>query len=112
MTNFESNKKIHIENKEIEKVNSYKYLGQTTHLKETISNLQGKSGMELPRKIQRNFSRREDATLPKKISLQPMYPPYNDLRLPSMVINKSSDTKTESSTKGNGKEDARNKTQR
>ena len=35
MTNFENNKDIHIDNAKIEKVTSYKYLGQTTHLKET-----------------------------------------------------------------------------
>ena len=35
MTNFETNETIQIEDEIIEKVKSYKYLGQTTHLKDT-----------------------------------------------------------------------------
>ena len=35
MTNFDSNREIHIESERIEKVDSYKYLGQTTWLQDT-----------------------------------------------------------------------------
>ena len=35
MTNYVNNQKIYIENEEIEQVKDYKYLGQTTHLKDT-----------------------------------------------------------------------------
>ena len=35
MTNFQNDKEIHIENEKIEEVTNYKYLGQTTYLKDT-----------------------------------------------------------------------------
>ena len=36
MTNFDSSNEIHIESERIEKVDSYKYLGQTTWLQDSI----------------------------------------------------------------------------
>ena len=49
MTNFETTNKVHIENEEIEKVQSYKYLGQTTFLKDT-------SKEEVARRIRAGWS--------------------------------------------------------
>ena len=49
MTNFVTTNKVHIENEEIEKVHSYKYLGQTTFLKDT-------SKEEVARRIRAGWS--------------------------------------------------------
>ena len=35
MTNFQNDQEIHIESEKIEEVTNYKYLGQTTYLKDT-----------------------------------------------------------------------------
>ena len=53
MTNFQNDQEIHIESEKIEEVTNYKYLGQTTYLKDTTkrrSHLQDSSWMELFRK--------------------------------------------------------------
>ncbi|GFS07190.1 endonuclease-reverse transcriptase [Elysia marginata] len=49
MTNFQTTKKIQIENKEMKRVQSYKYLGQTTSLKDT-------SNEEVARRIRAGWS--------------------------------------------------------
>ncbi|GFN75299.1 endonuclease-reverse transcriptase [Plakobranchus ocellatus] len=63
--------------------------------------------MELLRKKQRDFLRRQNAHFFKKTSLRPMCPPHHDLRMPNLVIDKSYDPKVKSCTKSNGEKDTR-----
>ncbi|GFN93010.1 endonuclease-reverse transcriptase [Plakobranchus ocellatus] len=111
MNNFESNKDITIDKEKIEKVESYKYLGQTTYLKDTTKE-------EVTCRIRAGWScfgrnrdvlRRQNAHFSKKTSLRPVCPPHHDLRMPNLVIDKSYDPKVKSCTKSNGDKDTRNK---
>ncbi|KAK3803056.1 hypothetical protein RRG08_027978 [Elysia crispata] len=81
MTNFESNENIHIENEEIEKVNSYKYLGQTTHLKETTKE-------EVTCRIRAGwscFGRNKEIFQDEKMPLSLKRQVYNQCILPTMT---------------------------
>ena len=76
----------------IEKVTEFKYLGQTTHLKNTtkiINISQYQSSVELFWKTKKNKKEiLQDKQLPislKKTSNGPMYLANNDLWLPNMV---------------------------
>ena len=109
MINYPNQDSLYIENEEIEKVEHYKYLGQTTYLKETTKE-------EIKCRIRtgwgcfgrnRGFSRREITNVSQKTSLRPMCSPKYDIWLSNVVIIKSDGTEVENSSKSHGEEDVK-----
>ena len=88
MTNFESTDKINIEGKEIEKVDQYKYLGQTIVMEDRTANevqLRIKAGWSV---FGRQATKKGDTYVLEKKSIQSTHKPNTDLWLPNMDTNK------------------------
>ena len=108
MINYPNQDSLCIENEEIEKVEHYKYLGQTTYLRETTKEeIKCKNRLELFWKKQRGFSRREITNVSQKTSLRPMCSPKYDIWLSNVVIVKSDGPEVENSSKSHGEEDVK-----
>ncbi|GFO26778.1 endonuclease-reverse transcriptase [Plakobranchus ocellatus] len=112
MNNFESNKDITIDKEKIEKVESYKYLGQTTYLKDTTKE-------EVTCRIRAAwscFERNREIFLDDKMPISLKRQVYDQCVLPTMTygcqiwsLTKATTQKLKSCTKSNGGKDTRNK---
>ena len=100
MINYPNQDSLCIENEEIEKVEHYKYLGQTTYLKETTKE-------EIKCRIRTGwgcFGRNREVFLDEKL---PMCSPKYDIWLSNVVIIKSDGPEVENSSKSHGEEDVK-----
>ena len=84
MTNFNTNKKIIVDNTEIEKVEEYRYLGQNIEMKDkTLKEVQKKNQSRMVSicEIQIHIHKQRNANKSKKKNIQRMHYTSDDLWL-------------------------------
>ena len=100
MINYPNQDSLCIENEEIEKVEHYKYLGQTTYLKETTKEeikCKIRNGWGCFGRNREVFLDEEITNVSQKTSLRPMCSPKYDIWLSNVVIIKSDGPEVENS---------------